>query len=163
MGPAACRHISACCGDCEPQDVHLGGCRYSGEWLSLLLRGEPVRDLWAGGKGLSRWSRAESPLGLHASLFPVLRAAQRPLEIRNHRVTHPQASLQTADIPRSLIGVTRSSNLTPRLSSLPSVLLSMAILRPRQQEDAPCHTETKTSGAWDSCSSTMEGKFSLSL
>lgn len=45
------------------------------------------------------------------------------------------------------MGVTRSPNLTPRLSSLPLVLLSMAILRPRQQEDAPCHTETKTSGA----------------
>lgn len=64
-GQAACRHISACCGDCEPQDVRRGaGMAASG---SLLLRGEAVRDLWSRRKGLSRWSRAESPPGLHAS------------------------------------------------------------------------------------------------
>lgn len=33
--------------------MHFGGCMKSGEWLSLLLRGEPARDLWAGKRSLS--------------------------------------------------------------------------------------------------------------
>ena len=34
--------------------------------------------------------------------------------------------------------------------SPPPVLQSTATLHPRRQEDAPCHTKTKTAGARDS-------------